>query len=79
MNWTTGEERRYPEYLRVYNRLRRLVRKRLIAPSVQTFPDGEEWINESIKWTAGAAAAHAAGVTFTSPNGTCKPLVLCYS
>jgi hypothetical protein len=70
----TGEERRYPEYLRVYNRLRRLVRTRIIAPSVQTFPDGTAWVNEDVRWTAGAVAAHAAGITFVTPNGTCKPL-----
>jgi hypothetical protein len=73
VHWTTGEERRYPDYLRVYNRLRRLIRKRLIASSVQIFPDGEEWVNAHVKWTAGAAAAHAAGLTFATPNGICRP------
>lgn len=75
VNATTGEERRYPEYLRVYHRLCRLIRRRLIAPSVQTSPDGDDWENTHIKWTAGAIAAHADGVNFTTPNGTCRPHV----
>jgi hypothetical protein len=56
----TGEERRQPEYLSIFERLRRSMRKRLV---VQT----EDW-----PMTARAAAAHARGeVTFAaSPTET---------
>jgi hypothetical protein len=51
----TGEERRQPEYLRIFERLRRAMRKRLV---VQT---------EDRPMTADAAAAHARGqVTFAA-------------
>jgi hypothetical protein len=73
VNVTTGEERRYPEYLKVFNRIRRLIRKHLIAPSVLTFPNGMDWVNEHTRWTAGAIAAHASGVTFADQNRPCRP------
>ena len=45
----TGHERRQPEYLRIFERLRRSMRKRLVVPT-------EDW-----PMTAQAAAAHARG------------------
>jgi hypothetical protein len=54
-NERTGEERRQPNYLKIFERLRRSMRKRLVVPT-------EEW-----PMTARAAAAHARGeVTFAA-------------
>ena len=60
----TGEERRQPEYLRIFERLRRSMRKRLVVATSYTFPDGSvcgtHWL-----MTARAADAHTRGeVTF---------------
>jgi hypothetical protein len=56
----TGEERRQPEYLRIFERLRRSMRKRLVVATSYTFPDGrvsrDHW-----PMTARAADAHARG------------------
>jgi hypothetical protein len=74
VNTTTGEERRYPEYFRVFNRLRRLVRKRLIASTVLMYPDGAEYVDTRTRWTRGAAAAHATGTKFILHGRSCRPL-----
>jgi hypothetical protein len=59
----TGEERRRPEYRRIFDRLRRSMRKRLVVKTLRTFPDGET--QESFPMTARAADAHARGeITF---------------
>jgi hypothetical protein len=61
----TGRERRRPEYLRIFERLRRSMRKRLVVTTAYTFPDGS--VNESWPMTARAADAHSRGeVTFTA-------------
>jgi hypothetical protein len=54
MNVSTGEERRYPEYVRVFQALRRAIRKALVYSSVYTFPDGSEIEDiRKVKMTAG--------------------------
>jgi hypothetical protein len=56
---TTGRERRRHEYLRIFDRLRRSMRKRLVVETVRTLPDGtttEDW-----RMTARAADAHVRG------------------
>jgi hypothetical protein len=55
----TGEERRQPEYRRIFDRLRRAIRKRLVVRSLRTLPSGET--QESFSMTARAADAHARG------------------
>ena len=55
----TGEERRQPEYMRIFERLRRSMRKRLVVTTLCTFPDGS--VSESWRMTARAADAHARG------------------
>ena len=66
---TTGAERRQPEYLRIFERLRRSMRKRLVVTTAYTFPDGS--VSEGRRMTARAADAHARGeVTFSAaPTG----------
>jgi hypothetical protein len=56
---TTGRERRRPGYLRIFERLRRSMRKRLVVETVYTFPDGT--VTEHWPMTARAAEAHARG------------------
>jgi hypothetical protein len=61
----TGRERRRPEYLRIFERLRRSMRQRLAVTTEYTFPDGS--VSESWPMTARAADAHSRGeVTFTA-------------
>jgi hypothetical protein len=61
----TGRERRRTEYLRIFERLRRSMQKRLVVTTVYTFPDGS--VGESWRMTARAADAHSRGeVTFTA-------------
>jgi hypothetical protein len=61
----TGRERRRPEYLRIFERLRRSMRKRLVVTTAYTFPDGS--VSETWPMTARAADAHSRGeVTFTA-------------
>jgi hypothetical protein len=55
----TGRERRRPEYLRIFERLRRSMRKRLVVTTAYTFPDGS--VSESWPMTARAADAHSRG------------------
>jgi hypothetical protein len=55
----TGEERRHPEYRRIFDRLRRPMRKRLVVRTLLTFPDGAT--EESFPMTARAADAHRRG------------------
>lgn len=55
----TGEERRQPEYRRIFDRLRRAIRKRLVVRTLRTLPSGET--QESFSMTARAADAHARG------------------
>jgi hypothetical protein len=56
----TGEERRQQQYLRIFERLRRSMRKRLVVATAYTFPDGrvshDHWL-----MTARAADAHKRG------------------
>jgi hypothetical protein len=61
----TRRERRRPEYLRIFERLRRSMRQRLVVTTAYTFPDGS--VSESWPMTARAADAHSRGeVTFTA-------------
>jgi hypothetical protein len=61
----TGEERRQPEYLRIFERLRRSMRKRLVVETAYTFPDGR--VSAHSRMTARAADAHRRGeVTFNA-------------
>jgi hypothetical protein len=61
----TGRERRRPEYLRIFERLRRSMRKRLVVKTAFTFADGE--IGEHWLMTARAADGHTRGeVTFAA-------------
>ena len=56
---TTGRERRRHEYLRIFERLRRSMRKRLVVETARTLPDGtttEDW-----RMTAHAADEHVRG------------------
>jgi hypothetical protein len=68
----TGRERRQPEYLRVFERLRRSMRKRLVVKTAYTFPDGS--VGEHWPMTARAADAHRRGeVTFTAEPAGLRP------
>lgn len=67
---TTGAERWYPEYLRIFNRLKRLIKKRLVAPSVRVNSSGQEYVDSLTMWTQAAIAAHASGARFP-----CRPLL----
>jgi hypothetical protein len=59
----TGEERRQPEYRRIFDRLRRSMRKRLVVKTLRTFPSGGT--QESFPMTARVADAHTRGeITF---------------
>jgi hypothetical protein len=61
----TGGERRRPEYLRIFERLRRSMRKRLVVTTAYTFPDGS--VRDHWRMTARAAEAHSRGeVTFAA-------------
>jgi hypothetical protein len=61
----TGRERRHAEYLRIFERLRRSMRKRLVVKTAYTFPDGS--VGEHWRMTARAADAHVRGeVTFAA-------------
>ena len=55
----TGDERRQPEYMRIFERLRRSMRKRLVVATAYTFPDGR--VSEHWLMTARAADAHRRG------------------
>jgi hypothetical protein len=65
----TGEERRQPQYRRIFDRLRRSLRKRAVVRTIRTFPDGSK--GPSSLMTPRAAEAHARGdVTFDAePTG----------
>lgn len=52
----TGGERHYPEYLKAFNRLRRLVMKQLLMPSVRRNRAGQEHVDNLTRWTAAAVA-----------------------
>jgi hypothetical protein len=56
---TTGRELRHTEYLRIFERLRRSMRKRLVVETAYTSPDGD--VGEDWPMTARAADAHARG------------------
>jgi hypothetical protein len=59
----TGEERRQPEYRRIFDRLRRSLRKRAVVKTMRTRPDGGT--DPSSLMTPRAAEAHAQGeITF---------------
>lgn len=59
----TGEERRQPEYRRIFDRLRRSMRKRAVVETIGTLPDGAT-VRPS-RMTPRAAEAHVRGeVTF---------------
>ena len=64
----TREERRYPEYLQAFNRLKSLITERLVAPSLQRDRLGNEYVSPSTMWTQAAVAAHASGTRFD-----CRP------
>jgi hypothetical protein len=53
----TGEERRQPEYRRIFDRLRRSLRKRAVVETIRTRPDGGT--DRSSPMTPRAAEAHA--------------------
>jgi hypothetical protein len=55
----TGEERRQPEYRRIFDRLRRSLRKRAVVNTMRTLPDGA--MVSSSPMTPRAAEAHARG------------------
>lgn len=65
----TGRYRRQPEYMRIFERLRRSMRKRLVVTTAYTFPDGS--VGEHWPMTARAADARSGGeVTFAAkPTG----------
>jgi hypothetical protein len=52
----TGAERRQPEYMRMFERLRRSMRKRLVVATAYTWPDGT--VTEHWRMTPRAADAH---------------------
>ena len=61
----TGEERVHRDYLRIFERLRRSIRKRLVVRTKYTFPSGE--VGEHWPMTARAADAHVRGeITFSA-------------
>lgn len=61
----TGRERRRPEYLRIFERLRRSMRKRMVVKTAFTSADGS--VGEHWPMTARAADAHTRGdVTFAA-------------
>jgi hypothetical protein len=64
----TREERRYPEYLHAFNRLKSLITERLVAPSLLSDRAGNEYASQSTMWTRAAIAAHASGIRFD-----CRP------
>jgi hypothetical protein len=55
----TGEEQRQPEYRRIFDRLRRSLRKRLVVTTMRTRPDGG--VDPSSPMTPRAAEAHNRG------------------
>jgi len=55
----TGAERRQPEYRRIFDRLRRSLRKRLVVTTVRTRPDGG--VDPSSPMTPRAAESHVRG------------------
>jgi hypothetical protein len=55
----TGAERTQPEYRRIFDRLRRSLRKRLVVATMRTRPDGG--VVPSSPMTPRAAQAHARG------------------
>lgn len=62
---STGRERRQPEYLRIFERLRRSMRKRLVVTTLYTLPDGSQ--SDHFLMTERAADAHSRGdVTFAA-------------
>jgi hypothetical protein len=61
----SGEERRQTEYMRIFERLRRSMRKRLVVGTTRTLPNGT--VREDWPMTARAADAHTRGeVTFAA-------------
>lgn len=61
----SGEERRQTEYMRIFERLRRSMRKRLVVATARTLPNGT--VSEDWPMTARAADAHSRGeVTFAA-------------
>jgi hypothetical protein len=61
----TGRERHHPDYLRIFERLRRSMRKRLVVATAYAFPDGS--VSEGWPMTVRAADAYGRGeVTFTA-------------
>jgi hypothetical protein len=58
-NTLTGEERRFDHYRRIFERLRRSMRKRLVVATMLALPNGTQ--TSSWRMTARAADAHVAG------------------
>jgi hypothetical protein len=68
----TGREQRQPEYLRIFERLRRSMRKRLVVTTAYTLADGS--VSEHWPMTAHAANAHSRGeVTFAAKPVGLRP------
>lgn len=60
----TGQERRYADYFRVFERLRRRVRPSLIADTNRISRDGLVSRDPTTRWTSEAVAAHGSGGDF---------------
>jgi hypothetical protein len=69
---STGVERRQPAYLRIFERLRRSMRKRLVVTTSRVWPDGSE--RDDWPMTARAADAHSRGeITFAAKPVGLRP------
>lgn len=60
----SGDERHHAEYRRVFERLRRAVRKRLVAETHRRDKDGNYYVDDKLRWTAAAVEAHESGTDF---------------
>lgn len=60
----SGDERHHAEYRRVFERLRRAVRKRLVAETHRRGKDGNDYVDGTLRWTAAAVEAHETGADF---------------
>jgi hypothetical protein len=61
----SGEERRQTEYMQIFERLRRSMRKRLVVATACALPNGT--VREDWPMTARAADSHSRGeVTFAA-------------
>lgn len=60
----SGDERHHAEYRRVFERLRRALRKRLVAETQRRDKEGNNYVDDTLRWTAAAIEAHESGANF---------------